>query len=75
MDTKDGSGGYLSSGGLAKALNVSRSSVKDWDRRGVIVPASRITGSGRRVWRVADLHTIAAQLRDHREHGRKARAA
>ena len=68
MDT---TGGYISSGGLAKALGVSLTSVKNLDRSGQIVSSSRIAGSGRRVWRISDVPVIERQVRELRENGRR----
>ncbi len=58
MVTTDEAPGLISSGGLATRLGVSLASVKAWESTGKIAPAMRISGSGRRAWRVSDLPLI-----------------
>ena len=45
----------MSSGGVAKRLGVSLSTVRNLERAGVIPPAMRLEGSDRRCWRESDI--------------------
>jgi DNA-binding transcriptional MerR regulator len=60
----------IGSTSLAARLGVSPSTIKFWERTGVIAPARRIEGSNRRVYFVADVEVIreqAARRRDRRQ--------
>ena len=48
----------VSIGGVARRLGVSVSTVRNYERAGVLVPAMRVEGSDRRVWRESDLSGI-----------------
>jgi len=41
----------ISTGFVARRCGCSTEAIKLWDRRGLIVPALKIEGTGRRVWR------------------------
>ena len=56
-------GDLISIGGVAKRLNISPSTVRLWERRGLIPPATRLEGSDRRVWRAGDLVGVGAGVR------------
>ncbi len=56
----------LSTDGLAARLGVSQSAVKLWEREGVIPRGIVIEGSGRKVWRLADLPIIRKGLEERR---------
>ena len=45
----------MSSGGVARRLGVSLSTVRNLERAGVIPPAMRLEGSDRRCWRESDI--------------------
>ncbi|MDP9470209.1 MAG: hypothetical protein M3Q71_06010 [Chloroflexota bacterium] len=62
MVRTDEAPGLISSGGLAAHLGVSLSSIKAWEAAGRIAPALRISGSGRRAWRVTDLPVLERQV-------------
>ena len=57
----------ISIGGVAKRLNISPSTVRLWERRGLIPPATRLEGSDRRVWRIGDLVAISPRPEAHRD--------
>ena len=52
----------ISTGFIARRCGVSTEAVKLWDRRGLIVPALKIEGTGRRVWRAEDLPLLETQI-------------
>ncbi len=52
----------ISTGFIARRCGVSTEAVKLWDRRGLIVPALKIEGTGRRVWRATDLPLLETQI-------------
>ncbi len=52
----------VSTGHLARRFGCSMSAVKKWEREGRLVPATRVLGSDRRVWRVSDLATLEEQV-------------
>lgn len=49
----------VSTGGAARRLGGSLTTVRNYERTGVLVPAMRLEGSDRRVWREADLVEVA----------------
>ncbi len=51
----------IGSGELARTLGVSRSVVKKWDQRGLLVPALRVSGSNRRAWPASALPELRRQ--------------
>ncbi len=57
---------FLSVGGAAAAIGVSPSTLQNWERRGVTPPASRLSGSNRRVYDVADLAALRTVAEDRR---------
>ena len=68
----------VSIGGVARRLGVSVSTVRNYERAGVLVPAMRVEGSDRRVWRESDLSGItrrATQIRPVRDEGPPLEAA
>ena len=52
----------LSVGGLAARLNRSPSTVKFWERTGVIPSSVRVSGDNRRVWRSSDIELIERRI-------------
>ncbi len=62
---------FLSIGGVAETLGVSTSTLRLWETKGLIPPASRLGGSDRRVYDRADLEV----LRPIAEERRRQRAA
>lgn len=52
----------LSVGGLAARLGRSPSTVKFWERTGVIPASLRVSGDNRRVWRSSDVALIERQI-------------
>ncbi len=62
---------FLSIGGVADRMGVSRSAVRRWEEIGIIPPAARLTGSDRRVYRVVDLETIQTKVAEMRAAGRR----
>jgi len=58
---------YIGSTSLAARLGISPSLIKYWERTGVIEPARRIEGSGRRIYREADVEVIRAQAARRRD--------
>ena len=60
----------IGSTSLAARLGVSPSTIKLWERVGVLDPARRVEGSNRRVYRLDDVEVIreqAARRRDRRQ--------
>ncbi len=55
---------FLSIGGVAEALGVSRSGLRKLERLGVIPPAARLIGSDRRLYRLDDLEVIRATVNE-----------
>ena len=49
-------------GTIARELNAAPSTVRFWERRGILPAAGRIDGTGRRVWRVADIDALRARI-------------
>jgi len=62
----------IGSTSLAARLGVSPSTIKFWERTGVISPAQRIEGSNRRVYFVADVDAIRAQAARRRSRSQTA---
>ena len=62
---------FLSIGGVAETLGVSTSTLRLWETKGLIPPASRLGGSDRRVYDLADLD----RLRPIAEERRRAKTA
>ncbi len=63
---------YLGIGALSQELGVSPSGVRRWERIGLIPPAERIAGSGRRLYRLSDLQEIRQRVAERstdRQHG------
>ncbi len=56
--------GLLSTGELARRVGRSQSGIRKLIAAGVIPPGTTIVGSGRFVWREADLRAIEAALRE-----------
>lgn len=62
----------IGTGHLARRLGCSPSAIKKWERQGRLVPAIRVLGSDRRVWRADDLATLEGQVeRLMRDSGRR----
>ncbi len=57
---------YVGIGAVASALGVSRESVRNFERRGLLPPAERVEPGTRRIWRVADIEAIRAQVEQQR---------
>jgi len=53
-------------GSLARKLNAAPSTVRLWERNGLVPPAARIDGSGRRVWDIADVAAIRETVEERR---------
>ncbi len=69
---------YLGIGDVAERLGVSPSGVRRWERIGWIPPATRVAGSGRRLYRPSDIQEIRERVeaeRAARQHGGPERAA
>ncbi len=62
---------YLGINGVATRLGCSPSAVRLWEGQGRIPPAGRVAGTGRRVWRLAEIDAFTseqtAQRRDQRQ--------
>ena len=58
---------FIGSTSLAARLGVSASTIKLWERTGVISPAPRIEGSNRRVYHVDDVETLREQVARRRD--------
>ncbi len=58
----------FSTGGLARALGVSNTTVRKWEHLGLLPPSIRLEGSDRRLFAVAgdDLEAIRARIDDRR---------
>lgn len=52
----------FSLGGVARELRVSPSTVRKWERLGLIEPAMRLEGSDRRIYAVSDVEAIKARV-------------
>jgi DNA-binding transcriptional MerR regulator len=63
----------LSVGGLAARLNRSPSTLKLWERTGVIPESRRVFGANHRVWDARDLDLIEQRIAEH-EASRQARS-
>ncbi len=57
----------IGSTSLAARLGVSPSTIKLWERTGVIEPARGIEGSNRRVYRLGDVEVIREQAQRRRD--------
>ncbi len=64
---------FVDVGGVAVWLQCSPSAVRLWEAMGKIPPAGRITGSGRRVWRLAAIDAFANEQAAQRRHARTSR--
>ena len=63
---------YLGINGVAARLGCSPSAVRLWEGQGRIPPAGRVAGTGRRVWRLAEIDAFTgseqtARRRDRRQ--------
>ncbi len=56
----------FSTGGLARALGVSPTTVRKWESRGLLPASVRLEGSDRRLFDVVDLDAIRARIDDRR---------
>ncbi len=65
---------YLGVNGVAKRLMCSPSAVRLWEEQGRIPPAGRVSGTGRRVWRLMDIDAFANGP-SARRRGRREKAA
>lgn len=63
--------GLVSTGEVARRLGLSQSGVRKLARAGRIPPGATIVGSGRFVWREADLAAIEEALRESSQQGRR----
>ncbi|MDP9357293.1 MAG: MerR family transcriptional regulator [Chloroflexota bacterium] len=69
---------FLGIHAVAERLGVSPSGVRRWERIGWIPPATRVAGSGRRLYRPSDIQEIRERVeaeRAARQHGDPVRAA
>lgn len=57
---------FLSTGEFCKRLKRSRTGVRKLVAQGVIPPAVVVTGSGRWIWRAADVEVVQETLRNRR---------
>ena len=60
----------VSIGGLAERTGRSPSTLKFWERAGVIPPGIRVAGDNRRVWRASEVEAIRRRI-EERENGRR----
>jgi DNA-binding transcriptional MerR regulator len=56
--TTDEPGSYLGIGAVATEVGVPRSTIRDWERLGLIPASERLQPGARRIWRLADLPQI-----------------
>ncbi len=56
----------LGPGELAARTGYSVSGIKKLERLGIIPPAARLVGSGRRVWKGSDVSVIQERIRQRR---------
>ena len=52
---------YLGINGVAARLGCSPSAVRLWEGQGRIPPAGRVAGTGRRVWRLAEIDAFTGE--------------
>ena len=64
----------IGSTSLAARLGVSPSTIKLWERVGVLEPARRVEGSNRRVYRLDDVEVIREQVQRRRDRRQKVAA-
>ncbi len=64
----------IGSTSLAARLGVSPSTIKLWERVGVLDPARRVEGSNRRVYRLDDVEVIREQVQRRRDRRQKVAA-
>ncbi|MDP9358317.1 MAG: MerR family DNA-binding transcriptional regulator [Chloroflexota bacterium] len=55
---------FLGIGALSQELGVSPSGVRRWERIGLIPPADRVAGSGRRLYRLSDVQEIRKRVEE-----------
>ncbi len=65
---------FVGIGAIATALGVCPSSVRKWERRGVIPTAPRILGSDRRLYRLDDVPMIRQRVNAMRAARRRRRS-
>jgi len=62
---------FVGIGYLADALGVSPSTVRQWERTGVIPAADRVGGSERRIYRISDVEMLRAKAPHRRDRRQK----
>lgn len=62
----EGNDELLGPGELGSRIGYSVSGVKKLERLGIIPPAMRLVGSGRRVWKGADVPVIEERIKQRR---------
>ena len=68
----------VSTGGVARRLGVSLSTVRNYERAGIIPESMTLEGSGRKAWRESDLADVPrrpTQIRPVRDEGPPLEAA
>ncbi|MDP9472654.1 MAG: hypothetical protein M3Q71_18645 [Chloroflexota bacterium] len=56
-------------GHAAAMFGVSRESIRNFEKRGILPPATRILPGDRRVWKVATLEAVRDRVTTQRSHG------
>ncbi len=62
---------YLGINGVAERLGCSPSAVRLWEGQGRIPPAGRVAGTGRRVWRLAEIDAFTSEQTTRRRDRRQ----
>lgn len=65
----------FSTGGLARTLGVSPTTVRKWEGLGLVPRATRLEGSDRRVYAIDDLDSLRQRIERRRRRGEGAPSA
>ncbi len=60
---------FVGIGHAAAMFGVSRESIRNFEKRGILPPATRILPGDRRIWKVATLEAVRDRVTTHRSNG------